>query len=241
MAGMRQKLANDYDEQLFKEQDVGSHHEHQLPSSSSLKSSDLESNLATPSLRSRLLSWSTMRSNLILVMLSAVMSWLFLFGPGAYAAPGIRQRLSTTTVDAYSSFEYPLALDGINANIGPSGSKSQGAAPGVVIAAPSTCEFISHVSCQYTDIIISANPNYLYTWIRDSSLTYKYFVDRYVSGRDTTLLDSINTWISSMATIQQVSNPSGTVSTGGLGEPKFLISEQAFTGSLSEPDKCIPY
>jgi hypothetical protein len=244
MAGLRQLLAK-YDQQLFKEQDVANNDEHQSPSSSSLKYSDLESNLslAAPSSRSRLLSWFTMRSNLILMLFSAAMSWLFLFGPGVYAAPGIRQfkRLSTTTVDAYSSFEYPLALAGIDANIGPSGSKSQGAAPGVVIAAPSTCKLISHLSYQYTDTKLSANPNYLYTWIRDSSLTYKYFVDRYVSGRDTTLLDSINTWISSMATIQQVPNPSGTVSTGGLGEPKFLISEQAFTGSLSEPENCIHY
>lgn len=91
-----------------------------------------------------------------------------------------------------------------------------------------------------TDIIL-ANPDYLYTWIRDSSLVYKYIIDRYVSGRDTTLSNSINTWISSMAIIQQVSNPSGTVSTGGLGEPKFLISEQAFTGSLTEPENWIPY
>jgi Glycosyl hydrolases family 15 len=150
MAGLRQLLAK-YDQQLFKEQDVANNDEHQSPSSPSLKYSDLESNL---SLAAPSLSRSTMRSNLILMLFSAAMSWLFLFGPGAYAAPGIRQlgkRLSTTTVDAYSSFEYPLALAGIDANIGPSGSKSQGAAPGVVIAAPSTCKPIFHFSYQYTD------------------------------------------------------------------------------------------
>lgn len=35
-----------------------------------------------------------------------------------------------------------------------------------------------------------------------------------------------------MRRIQQVSNPSGTISSGGLGEPKFLINEAAFTGKL---------
>jgi len=37
--------------------------------------------------------------------------------------------------------------------------------------------------------------------------------------------------VASQKIIQQVSNPSGTVSTGGLGEPKFNIDETAFTGA----------
>lgn len=75
------------------------------------------------------------------------MSWIVLLqsGIGAYAAPDVREfdkRLSVTTVDAYAAFEYPVALTGLYANIGPSGSKSSGAAAGVVIASPSNCTFI---------------------------------------------------------------------------------------------------
>lgn len=68
-----------------------------------------------------------------------------------------------------------------------------------------------------------------YTWIRDSSLVYKLLIDEFTLGLDTTLQTGINNWIASMGKIQQVSNPSGSVSSGGLGEPKFNIDETAFT------------
>jgi glucoamylase len=67
-------------------------------------------------------------------------------------------------------------------------------------------------------------------WVRDASLVFKYIVDRYVSGRDDTLLPAIKEWIATMAKIQQVSNPSGTIASGGLGEPKFNADITAFTG-----------
>ncbi|KAG8817945.1 hypothetical protein FRC17_011031, partial [Serendipita sp. 399] len=125
----------------------------------------------------------------------------------------LEKRLTYTNVDDYATFQYPIALAGLLANIGPNGAKSSGAKSGVVIASPST-----------------SNPDYLYTWTRDTSLVMKYVVDRYTGGRDSTLRTTIDNWVASSARIQQVTNPSGTVSTGGLGEPKFLISEAAFTG-----------
>lgn len=70
-----------------------------------------------------------------------------------------------------------------------------------------------------------------YTWIRDSSLVYKLLIDQFTQGQDSTLQAGITAWVSSMKTIQQVTNPSGSVSTGGLGEPKFNINQSAFTGS----------
>ena len=69
-------------------------------------------------------------------------------------------------------------------------------------------------------------------WIRDSALVYKYLVDTYVAGRDNSLLQGIYDWVSSQTKLQQVPNPSGTVDAGGLGEPKFMINETAFTGEL---------
>jgi glucoamylase len=63
----------------------------------------------------------------------------------------------------------------------------------------------------------------------DSSLVFKVIIDRFVSGRESDTSSLIVDWVASMAKIQQVPNPSGDESTGGLGEPKFHIDETAFT------------
>ncbi|KAG8898842.1 hypothetical protein FRB99_007126 [Tulasnella sp. 403] len=124
-----------------------------------------------------------------------------------------------STVDAYVATQGPASKDGLLANIGPNGAKASGAHSGVVIASPST-----------------SDPNYLYTWIRDSSLVYKLLVDQYAQG-DSSLQAGIDEWVSSQGRLQQVSNPSGTVSTGGLGEPKFNINETAFTDPWGRPQR----
>ncbi|KAI0675576.1 glucoamylase [Trametes maxima] len=126
----------------------------------------------------------------------------------------------SSAADAYVASESPIAKAGVLANIGPSGSKSHGAKAGVVIASPST-----------------SNPNYLYTWTRDSSLVFKALIDQFVAGEDTSLRSLIDDFTVSEAKLQQVSNPSGTVSTGGLGEPKFNIDETAFTDAWGRPQR----
>lgn len=83
----------------------------------------------------------------------------------------------------------------------------------------------------------SSSPDYLYTWTRDSSLVFKAVIDQYTSGADTTLRGLIDSFVSAEATLQQVTNPSGTVSSGGLGEPKFNIDESAFTGAWGRPQR----
>jgi glucoamylase len=85
---------------------------------------------------------------------------------------------------------------------------------GVVIASPNTND-----------------PNYLYTWIRDASLTFKVITQKVSNGEDASWRGKIDQFFLSQKHIQQVSNPSGTISTGGLGEPKFNIDETAFTES----------
>ncbi|KAF7348335.1 Glucoamylase [Mycena sanguinolenta] len=120
--------------------------------------------------------------------------------------------LAQTSVDSYVATESPIAKAGMFANIGADGSKSEGAISGIVIASPST-----------------VNPNYLYTWVRDSSLVFKVIIDQFTTGQDTTLQDQIQNFITAETNLQQVSNPSGTVSTGGLGEPKFNVDGTAFT------------
>ncbi|CAE6533389.1 unnamed protein product [Rhizoctonia solani] len=125
-----------------------------------------------------------------------------------------------TGADAFQKSQYPISKAGILANIGPNGSKDQGAHKGVVIASPS-----------------KTDPDYVYTWTRDSALVYKVLVDQYISGRDNSLLQGIYDWIASQTRLQQVTNPSGTVAAGGLGEPKFHINETEFTGSWGRPQR----
>jgi glucoamylase len=76
----------------------------------------------------------------------------------------------SNTADAYLAAESPIAKANLLANIGPSGSKSQGAKAGVVIASPST-----------------TNPNYLFTWIRDASLVFQTLIDQCVCDRPSKL------------------------------------------------------
>ncbi|KAF8158200.1 glucoamylase [Crassisporium funariophilum] len=127
---------------------------------------------------------------------------------------------SQSTVDQYVATESPIAKAGMLANIGPSGAKASGAKAGVVIASPS-----------------ATNPPYLFTWTRDSSLVFKAIIDQFTSGQDASLRTSIDQFLAAETTLQQVSNPSGSVSTGGLGEPKFNIDMTAFTGAWGRPQR----
>ncbi|KAF9073471.1 glucoamylase [Rhodocollybia butyracea] len=62
-------------------------------------------------------------------------------------------------------------------------------------------------------------------------------IDQYTLGLDTTTRGEIDNYVASQVIIQQVSNPSGTITTGGLGEPKFNIDETAFTGAWGRPQR----
>ncbi|KAK2464204.1 hypothetical protein APHAL10511_003661 [Amanita phalloides] len=124
------------------------------------------------------------------------------------------------SVDAYYASESPIAKAALLANIGPLGSKSSGASSGIVIASPST-----------------SNPDYLYTWTRDSALTLKIIIDQYTLNLDTSLRSNIDNYVGAQRVLQQVANPSGTVSSGGLGEPKFYINETAFRGAWGRPQR----
>jgi glucoamylase len=82
---------------------------------------------------------------------------------------------------------------------------------------------------------LTSSPD-LYTWTRDSALTVKYLADAFVAG-DTALQQTIQEYISAAAYLQTVANPSGGLSTGGLGEPKFYINLTAFSGPWGRPQR----
>ena len=66
---------------------------------------------------------------------------------------------------------------------------------------------------------------------------FKELIDQFISGEDTSLRRLIDDFVTAEATLQQVTNPSGSVSTGGLGEPKFNIDETAFTDAWGRPQR----
>ncbi|KAF9562600.1 glucoamylase G2 [Agrocybe pediades] len=126
----------------------------------------------------------------------------------------------SSAVDQYLSRQVPISKTNLLANIGPNGSRSHGALPGVVVASPS-----------------QVDPDYVYTWTRDAALVFKAIVEQYTRGEDNNLRSLIDAYVWSQTRLQQVSNPSGTVTTGGLGEPKFNIDLTAYTGSWGRPQR----
>ncbi|KAL8711361.1 MAG: hypothetical protein Q9220_004258 [cf. Caloplaca sp. 1 TL-2023] len=100
------------------------------------------------------------------------------------------------------------------------GPKAAGADAGLVVASPS-----------------KTNPDYFYSWTRDSALTCKMLIDAFIGG-DTSLRPYIDDYISAQANLQTVANPSGDLSDGsGLGEPKFEANGTAFVGSWGRPQR----
>ncbi|KAF8195461.1 glucoamylase [Pholiota molesta] len=119
----------------------------------------------------------------------------------------------SASVSSFLATESPIAQANLLANIGGSGStKVTGVKTGVVVASPS-----------------QTSPDYFYTWTRDSSLIY--------SRRGCVAEDHHDQYLAAQIIQQQVSNPSGTVSSGGLGEPKFNIDLSAFTGAWGRPQR----
>lgn len=134
------------------------------------------------------------------------------------AAGRVQRDLIRRSVDSFVAAEEPIALSRLLCNIGSTGCYAAGAASGIVIASPS-----------------KNNPDYFYTWTRDSALTLKEVIDLFQNGYNTTLQVEIENYIAAQAKLQGVSNPSGSLSDGtGLGEPKFEVDETAFTGSWGE-------
>ncbi|KAH8687330.1 Six-hairpin glycosidase-like protein [Tricladium varicosporioides] len=124
------------------------------------------------------------------------------------------------SVDTFIATESPIALRDMLCNIGADGACVSGAKSGIVIAGPG-----------------KANPDYFYTWTRDSALTFKCIVDTFINSYSSSLQTEIENYISAQAVLQTVSNPSGALSSGGLGEPKFNSDMSAFTGSWGRPQR----
>lgn len=137
--------------------------------------------------------------------------------------PSLDQRnlMLKRDVDSFVAAETPIALEQLLCNIGASGCHSSGVSSGLVIASPS-----------------KSDPDYWYTWTRDSALVFKAIIERFTNEYDAGLQSLIQQYIVSQAKLQVVSNPSGSFSDGtGLGEAKFNVDMSAFTGGWGRPQR----
>ncbi|RAL16234.1 glycoside hydrolase family 15 protein [Aspergillus homomorphus CBS 101889] len=112
----------------------------------------------------------------------------------------------------------PIAWQGILNNIG-----AGGAYPGIVVASPS-----------------KSDPDYFYTWTRDASLTITALTPYLSSSTtETTKIEPLlQDYITSQATQQTITNPSGPLDDGtGLAEPKFHVNLTAYVGAWGRPQR----
>ncbi|KAH7378459.1 glucoamylase/glucan 1,4-alpha-glucosidase-like protein [Phaeosphaeria sp. MPI-PUGE-AT-0046c] len=123
----------------------------------------------------------------------------------------------SASLDDYIKSQADISIKGVLANIGPDGSKAVGAKAGAVVASPSR-----------------SDPDYWNTWTRDSSLTFKLIIERFVNG-DQSLRNKIDDFVTAQAYLQTISNPSGGPNSGGLGEPRFNVDLTPFEGVWGRP------
>jgi len=76
-----------------------------------------------------------------------------------------------------------------------------------------------------------------FTWTRDAALVFKALVDRFIQTYDSALQIQIQNYITSQSKLQTVGNPSGGLSSGGLGEAKFMPDGSQFTGDWGRPQR----
>jgi glucoamylase len=146
----------------------------------------------------------------------------FIAASYASPAPPVLEPRATGSLTSWLASESPIALQGVLNNIGSSGPKAQGARSGIVVASPS-----------------KSNPDYFYTWTRDSALTFKALVDQFLAGTAASagLETKIQDYISAQAALQGAFSRSGGLCSGGLGEPKFNVDITAFTGDWGRPQR----
>ncbi|EAW11255.1 glycoside hydrolase family 15 protein [Aspergillus clavatus NRRL 1] len=138
----------------------------------------------------------------------------------AWASPAHFSFKRQSDIGDFIKSETTFAKQGLLNNIGADGTLVKGAAAGVVVASPS-----------------KQNPDYFYTWTRDSALTLLEVIEQFIAGDDS-LEALIHSYIDAQAKLQTVSNPSGQLSDGsGLAEPKFNVDLSAFTGAWGRPQR----
>lgn len=125
------------------------------------------------------------------------------------------------SLEDYINRQFNISLEGAIHNIGGANNNIVEAADeGFVVASPSTI-----------------NPDYFYTWTRDSALTELMLIDELIFGTESVGSNSlqilVEQYTTAQAELQTVTNPSGALWPAGLGlgEPKFYTNGTRFNGA----------
>ncbi|KAF3288613.1 hypothetical protein TWF970_005676 [Orbilia oligospora] len=129
---------------------------------------------------------------------------------------GVDTFATNSGLDAWLDTEASFAQAALLRNIGSSNNTIVG--PGVIIASPST-----------------SNPNYFYQWTRDGSIVMEHIVSEYLENG--AYLQYIKDWVNVQNILQHTNNPSGSFTSGGLGEPKFNVDNSAYTAAWGRPQR----
>ncbi|KAG9241566.1 1, 4-alpha-D-glucan glucohydrolase [Calycina marina] len=140
------------------------------------------------------------------------------FPSTAIAAPSF---LNGRDLNSFVTTERAISLQGVLNNLGPGGSKAPGAGAGYVVASPSLTD-----------------PDYFYTWTRDSALTLKMLIDEFING-NAALQTHIEDYVHAQAVLQTVASSSGSFLPAGLGlgEPKYQVNGTRFNGAWGRPQR----
>lgn len=141
-------------------------------------------------------------------------------------------------LDGWIHYQKLFALTSIVAAFGPDGKNAPGTSTGCMIASPSR-------PGSYLDPE-NENEDYFFQWTRDGSLCLRTILRKLqevemgeivgLEHEDFNCLDAlIKGFIQMNRKLQCSSNPSGSPSNGGLGEPKFQVNGEAFEGTWGRP------
>ncbi|KAK5956493.1 hypothetical protein OHC33_001978 [Knufia fluminis] len=142
----------------------------------------------------------------------------------ASAHPVLESRQGQTLED-YIARQFNISLEGALQNIGGANNNIvEAAGEGFVVASPST-----------------TNPDYFFTWTRDSALTELMVTDELIFGTESVGNNSLQViveqYTGAQAQLQTVTNPSGALwpAGQGLGEPKFYSNGTRYNGAWGRP------
>lgn len=165
------------------------------------------------------------RGSTTLAMFSRAIVTALVAAASALPSPLVLVERQERSLEDYISRQFNISLQGALLNIGGTNSSLvPGALPGYVVASPS-----------------KINPDYFYSWTRDSALTELMITDELIFGTERvgniSLQTVVEDYTSAQAFLQTVTNPSGTLWPAGLGlgEPKFFTNGTRFNGAWGRP------
>ncbi|GAA5935112.1 hypothetical protein JCM3775_004705 [Rhodotorula graminis] len=121
--------------------------------------------------------------------------------------------LKELSLEAFIAKQTPTAWTRLLANIHPAGTL-----PGCVVASPS-----------------KALPDYWYEWTRDSAICERALVERFVRESRQEDLTTLEEYVEASRIMQHKQTVLGGFSEGGLGEVKYHVDHEPFTGDWGRP------